>query len=210
MRRIITILTIILIGPVWAPTAVANTHHKPLSKCPTKNEGVVDADAQAVVYKASTGIFGCAYDAKHAYYLGPSPYGSAQVSGGTFSVTVVGSVVAYSVEKSDILGEYEVYEVRVRNLRTGKVIHRVPTGSPPQPGSIGIGSTTAIVVKRDGSVAWIVTCVTQLGGFQVHSIDKTGSHVLAVSPEIAPNSLALAGSTLYWLQGGKPMSATLD
>jgi hypothetical protein len=83
----------------------------------------------------------------------------------------------------------------------------MPNGSPAEPGDIGLGDTAAIVVKSDGSVAWIVTTSD---GPQVRSVDKTGEHLLAASPEIDPTSLALAGSTLYWMQGGKPMSATLD
>jgi len=101
-------------------------------------------------------------------------------------------------------------EVWVRNLATGNVIHRMPNGSPAEPGDVGLGETTAIVVKRDGAVAWIVRASAELGSIQVRSVDKTGSHLLAASPEIAPESLALAGSTLYWTQGGKPMSTTLN
>jgi len=84
----------------------------------------------------------------------------------------------------------------------------MPNGSPAEPGDIGLGETTAIVVKSDGSVAWIVRTND---GPQVRFADKTGEHLLAAaSPAIDPNSLALAGSTLYWTQGGKPMSAALS
>ncbi len=211
MRRTITIVTIILTGLVGAPVAAAHTSHKPLSKCPPKNQEVIDADAQAVVYSSGVGILGCAYGAKRSYYFGPPPFGTAQGSGGTFLVTLVGPVVAYAVEQSvPFVSGHDIHEVWVRNLRTGKVIHRMPTGSPSEPEDIGIGDATSIVVKTDGSVAWIVGTREQLGTVQVRSADKTGSHVLAISPEIAPYSLALAGSTLYWTQGGEPMSATLN
>lgn len=133
MRQITIVTTVILASLLAnAPTAAAHTRYKALSKCPPKNEGVVDADVQAVVYKASTGIFGCAYDAKRAYYLGPSPYGSAQVSGGTFSETLAGPVVAYAIEQTNpVFSRHEIYEILVRNLRTGKIIHRAPLGLPP-------------------------------------------------------------------------------
>jgi hypothetical protein len=47
--------------------------------------------------------------------------------------------------------------VVVRNLRTGKVIRRVPTGTlvPPQPSVVGVGPAVSIVAKPDGAVAWI-------------------------------------------------------
>jgi hypothetical protein len=46
--------------------------------------------------------------------------------------------------------------------------------------------------------------------FEVHAADRTGSRLLASGPTIDPHSLALAGSTLYWTQGGKPFTASLD
>jgi hypothetical protein len=66
-----------------------------------------------------------------------------------------------------------------------------------------------IVVKNDGAVAWINDTVQEENRFEVHAFDATGERVLAVGSNIAPESLALAGSTLYWTQGGKPFSATL-
>jgi hypothetical protein len=80
----------------------------------------------------------------------------------------------------------------------------------PKPMSIGIGPAVAIVVKRDGSVAWIVETIQELGGYQVHAVDKSGSRVLASSPDIDRTSLALAGSTLYWTRSGEPFSSSLN
>jgi len=76
--------------------------------------------------------------------------------------------------------------------------------------SVGIGLAVAIVVKRDGSVAWIVETGEEEGRYQVHAVDRSGSRVLASSPDIDPSSLALAGSTLYWTQGGQPATASLN
>jgi hypothetical protein len=66
------------------------------------------------------------------------------------------------------------------------------------------------VVKRDGSVAWIVETNQEEGRYQVHAVDKSGSRVLATGPDVDPTSLALAGSTLYWAQGDQPFSASLN
>ncbi len=126
-------------------------------------------------------------------------------------MALVGPVIAYDVGSAfETLSEHSVEEIWVRNLATGKLLHRMPNGSPAKPGDVGIGDTTAIVVKPDGSVAWIARASKELGNIQVRSVDKTGSHLLAASPEIEPDSLALAGSTLYWTEGGKPMSASLN
>jgi hypothetical protein len=227
--RTIVVSMIVLPG-FFASTsmAAARPRHNAQPKCPPANEGVVAADAQAVLYKASATvyqpeerkfvegqeeIFGCAHGAKRSYHIGLPPYGGPGYSGGVGPVTLVGPIVAYGVgENGGIEGVTETHssnEIWVRNLRTGKLIHRMPNGSPPaKPGYVGLGDTTAIVVKSDGSVAWIVGTGD---GAQVRSADKTGEHLLAAaSPAIDPNSLALAGSTLYWTQGGKPMSATLN
>jgi len=73
-------------------------------------------------------------------------------------------------------------------------------------------------VKSDGAVAWIVE--TQRGPFvgetgpptmfEVRAVDRTGSRLLASGSHFDPLSLALAGSTLYWTQGGQPFSAQLQ
>jgi hypothetical protein len=52
--------------------------------------------------------------------------------------------------------------------------------------------------------------VSSTNRYEVHTADQSGSHLLAVGSDIAPNSLALAGSTIYWTQGDKPTSAALN
>jgi hypothetical protein len=46
--------------------------------------------------------------------------------------------------------------------------------------------------------------------YDVRAVDAAGDRLLADGNNIAPNSLALAGSTLYWTQGGAPQSASLS
>ncbi len=200
---------------VGAAATAAHAKHMAPAKCSLAHERVLTADARAIIYEASAypegppGVFGCARGSKRSYYLGLASYGGPSGSGGVVPMTLVGPVVAYDVGSAS--PEHSFHEVWVRNLATGKLLHRMPNGSPAEPGDVGIGDTTAIVVKPDGSVAWIVTAgQIQLGGVQVRSLDKTGSHLLAVSREIEPDSLALAGSTLYWTEGGKPFSASLN
>ncbi len=197
----------------------ARPRHGSRITCPPRNEGVLERDSQAVVYWAETivyeghhrvegrrGVFGCAHRGSRAYYLGPPTSGGSSGSESTAPIALAGPTVAFGKAMSLIFGN-SFREIWVRNLRTGKLIHRSPNGSPPAPGSVGLGETTAIVVKRNGSVAWIVRT---RDGLQVRSIDGAGSHLLAASPEIAPSSLALADSMLRWTQSGKRMSAVLN
>jgi hypothetical protein len=119
--------------------------------------------------------------------------------------------VAYGRFATDVCCESQ-FLVLVRDLRTGKVLHEVPTGTPkvPKPGLVGAGATTVIVVKPDGAVAWIMETEFMPNEYEIHALDKAGSRMLASGADIAPSSLALAGSTLYWTQAGKPFSASLN
>jgi hypothetical protein len=191
-----------------------------LKKCALGHLRVIVADAQASVYEApeppgpsgGLGVWGCVYGHR-PYFLGPLPYDSASGSGGLKDETLSGSDVAYEEYSSGSTesGTAE-WRVIVRDLRNGHVLHREPTGiaSPSNPKIIGAGFTRAIVVKSDGAVAWIVEYpVRQETAYEVHAVDGTGSRLLASGSNIGPTSLALAGSTLYWTQGGVPFSALL-
>jgi len=124
------------------------------------------------------------------------------------------AIIAYEefASNNSGLGESKSrWLVIVFDLRTGRVLHNVPTGTlkSPRPGLFGAGETTAIVVKPDGAVAWIVETGFKPKEYEVHALDKSGGRVLAVGTDIVPKSLALAGNILYWAQGGKPFSAPL-
>jgi hypothetical protein len=171
------------------------------------------ADAQAVIFdgprsgRGPEGIFGCARGAGRAFYLGPFVEGGSSGSVGTSLIVLAGPVVAYGTEQNGQEVTHE--EIWVRNLRTGRVLHHVPNGERPNPHSVGLGETAAIVVRADGAVAWTVRAGETRGGIQLRSVDASGSHLLAMSPTIDPRSLALAGSTVYWTDDGKPASAQL-
>jgi hypothetical protein len=99
----------------------------------------------------------------------------------------------------------------VRDLSTGRILHRVNTGRfvKPEATPVSVGLATALVVKSDGAVAWIVETGVP-ATYQIYAIDKTGRRLLASSADIIPYSLALAGDTVYWTQGGEPFSASLN
>ncbi len=139
-----------------------------------------------------------------------------------------GAIVAYEQFESANLVEYfrTAHEIVVRDLRTGSVLHRLPTGTGNSPTErkhrdVGIGDATALVVKSDGAVAWIVAVATEaavardraehreISEYQVHVVDATGSQTLAEGTNIGPDSLTLNGSTLHWTQAGKAMAAPL-
>jgi hypothetical protein len=162
-------------------------------------------------------VYGCAYGHRGAYALGhvahfqtTSKYLNESFSGIALEV-LAGPIVAYEEVANQLGCGGCHWGVVVRDLRTGRTLRREPTGTPVSFDlNYGVGPTTAIVVKSNGSVAWIANVSLEGGGYQVHAADTAGNRLLASGPGIDPMSLALAGSTLYWTQGGKPFSAPLE
>jgi hypothetical protein len=178
---------------------------------------VITADHQAEIYairknEEEVVYWGCVYGQARSVEVGITDecISNGGACDGTSRLTLVGTLVAREWSSSfPAIGTEWLIEVE--DLRTGRVLYSVPTGTifPPKPKTVGHGPATAIVLKSDGAVAWIVDTVQQSDMYQVHAVDKSGSRLLASGSDIDPSSLALAGSTLYWTEGGKPYSATL-
>lgn len=198
---------------------------------------IADAQAQAYLLRGRYGDLearACAYRSHRVYELenmvegdeascalGCPPLPGTVALGGVM-VAFTDNVVPSNKYGDCYCGEWHVV---VRNLLTGRVLRRVPTGGSkltrgtstytgPEPGDyVGVGPALDVMVENNGSVAWIVYNVRGVGmprQYEVHVADHLGSHVVASSPDISPHSLALVGNTLYWTQGGKPFSATLN
>jgi hypothetical protein len=220
MKRIaLAVVAVVAVLFTAVPVGGAAVRHKPAPKCPPAHWPVVVADAQAQLYVQPASlvepftpeeVYGCAYSTKRSYDLGPAPGQCGGGGGGCASVrheVLAGPMVAYEQFAASNAHETADWKVLVRNLRTGAIVHREPTGTAVTPNDIGAGPTVEIVVKSDGAVAW--TNTEELS-YQVHAVDETGSRLLASGSDIDPHSLALAGSTLYWTQGGQPYSAPLN
>jgi len=178
---------------------------------------VIAADPQAEIYgirknEEEVVYWGCVFGHSRSFLVG---FTDECISNGgacasTSHLTLAGTLLAREYSRTSfVLGDERLIEVE--DLRTGRVLHSVPTGVtfPPKPKTVGDGPATAIVLKSDGAVAWIVDTVQKNDMYQVHAVDRSGSRLLASGSDIDPKSLALAGSTLYWTQGRKPYSATL-
>ncbi len=93
----------------------------------------------------------------------------------------------------------------VRDLRNGEVLHRLPTGRSVDPKrEIGVGPVVSLVVKADGAVAWVADDYERTGfgpvWWDLYSEDRSSLRLLTSGTSISPHSLALTGSTLYWVQ----------
>jgi hypothetical protein len=247
MRRI-TIAVLSVLTLLLAPGGASATrarHARP-PKC-APNSHVLFADAQAQIYAAHEGslkylsIRGCAYGQRRSFIVAAcNNEESATTCADNSHVTLVGAVVAsedtFQVEGHEVEKSIDEGHVEVRNLRNGRILHKVPTGMPlqPEPRYVGVGPIVGLVLKGDGAVAWIAEDYERssvvgripfnIPYFDVYAVDKSGTRLLAVGTNIDPSSLALsvgsigveskrrtaAGSTLYWTQGGKPFSGTLN
>ena len=207
----------------------ARAHRVPLTCSLPTDARMVAADAQAQLYVRPErsgprdGLrwpeaFGCVFGHRRTYSLGELLLGGTPEGGkGIQFETLGGSFVAY--EYSLFGPEFKESLVVVRSLVTGRIVHRVPSGPSELPKRVGAGPVTALIVKGDGAVAWIVESHREepsvanhfVGSseYTVFALDKTGTRQLAVGENIDPRSLGLVGGTLYWTQGGEPGSAVL-
>ena len=165
---------------------------------PARPGASIGGVSRAEVYEAPEGprstelaVFGCAYRNGRAFQLGG--VASQQSKGGpggekrVLDATLASTVVAYAKSwYNETGGSRDV--VIVRDLRTGRILHEVLTGTraKPDPATEGVGAVQALVVKSDGSVAWTVAADHEEGTYQVHAVDKTGSRTLATGADIAP------------------------
>jgi hypothetical protein len=230
MQRVATaIFAMVLVVLVTAESVnAAHGRHKTSPRCRLPAHArVLLADAQAQVFESpESGLTGpykpreinaCAYGHRHVYVLGePLGPGDPQGNEGVTSETLAGAIVAYEFSSTPPscceVGRGGEAVVVVRDLRSGRVLHKVPTGTPsaPRAAGIGLGPALSLVVKSDGAVAWIVSAGFRNGYYQVHALDGSGSRTLATGRSIDPRARALAGSTLYWTQEGKPFSSALN
>lgn len=229
MRRTIPcVLGLILcFGPASVATAHAGagrvaSKHRTRSRaveCSTNRGQVFVADSQAQVFIAANAIpteiyYGCVYGSRHTYELGrPSDCIDVSIGqcGGITNVVLAGSTVAYE----EFASKSGVWWVIVRDLRSGRVLRRLRTNTPGPVNTAG--AVEALVLKSDGAVAWVAQAHLPTAvpngprEYEVYATDATGeSRLLASGPGIVPASLALAGSTVYWTQQGRPLSAPLN
>jgi hypothetical protein len=214
MRRgglaVIAVLTMFLAA---ASTGDAHGCHNAVPKCIPKGSEPVAADVQAEVYAVTrksqghsrVSFAGCMYGSSRLYQLGHA-IENGSIDSRVFALA--GPIVAYTTITPADASVPETLKAIVPNLSTGQILHH--ESLPP------VGEATSIVVKSDGSAAWIVAgpfddCVpVATSCYEVEDVEERGGASLAKGPEIEPYSLALSGNTVYWTQNSKPESAVLD
>ena len=178
--------------PVFGLTAAAKS-----ASCEGVGRTIV-ANSQARVYKANFKdgeymVFACLRRPHRTVYLGRHEFEPIGVT----TVRLRGPSVAYervNCDKSACTGG-----IRARNLRTGTVrTSPIPAGAT---------LATEIVVSSGGAVVWTRTLQTQI--VEVRALGAGGEQLLDSGTDVNPQSLALAGSTVYWTKAGVAQSAVL-
>jgi hypothetical protein len=218
MRRVaLSLVAVLVLLSAGASASYAGSRHKPIAKrppvpklssCSSIRAHVVAADTQAQVFIALNSFlthsyYGCVYGSRHIYELGIVNDCESAGAGGCGGISMAGLGGTFVAYEEHLPGLGAGWLEIVRNLRTGRVLRKLPHGAPK-----------SVVVKSDGAIAWIVgTRVATANGpaeDEVYASDSSGTRLLASGPGIEPASLALAGSTVYWTREGHPVSAPLN
>lgn len=171
----------------------------------------IDPHAQVWVAKEGTELLGCVLGHDRTVALGPVVCLSPDCSGISEPV-LTGYFAAFEYYRH---GSPSSYTVEVVDLRTGRrrVTPSGIAGGPVQSGA-ETGGIAAIVCTGAGDAAWIAFNGTRSETgelvYDVYAYDDHGLRLLDSGTGVAESSLALAGRTVYWTDGGQPRSATLE
>lgn len=155
-------------------------------------------------------FYGCAFSSEHARRLPGQSCCETDVASG---FQLQGRYVAYGSLNQEPASPRAVGTLYLYDVKTGQIKAQEPAAqSVNTPGSTFVSS---IVVKANGSVAWIGGLQSGPGptDYQVQTEDTTATGPVTVDhgTDVAPNSLAKAsdGLSIYWTRGGVAKNAAL-
>ena len=167
------------------------------------------ADSVARVYSRHGKVYGCARSGSTSYRLGTTDHSFNEGRAGP--IALAGAEVAYGLTFYGV--DTINAEVLVRRLTDGHVRRQHSAINEPV-GAEYFETVDDVVVKSDGSVAWIAHA-TWIGSqgktvTEVDKSDRTSKSLLDSSSSIVTNSLRLHGSALSWKDGSSSRFTTLS
>jgi hypothetical protein len=169
------------------------------------------ADERVKVVRLDGHSYACPLGSHRAISLGDTPAFPDQIR--ITQLRVAGRYVGYAFS---IRGREEpAFEVRVLDVRARRLVRRLDAVVPGFDPAVGVvpavaGGVTDLELKPNGSVAWIARNPFVPGGrVEVHRADTTGAATLAAGADIAPASLAITETLMYWLTATGPVVAPL-
>jgi hypothetical protein len=175
--------------------------------CGPRGAHTLAASAVARVYVTRDTVFGCSQRAHRQLTLGNTR--SCIRSTMVTSAAVAGEIAAYGATECGV--DTGRGNLVVRRLDTGRMLQTQPAVT----GRVGVEGHTSVlsvVVKPDGSAAWIGGAEAigpPHSATEVHEVTATRSRLLDSGGSIASDSLRLRGSRLSWRHGNVTRTATL-
>lgn len=192
------------------PGGAAEARRSPV--CKKKGGKTLLVTREARVFRKQGQVYACLSRKRRAFRLGGrSELGLLdEVS----NFRLAGRYVAYSRHESRGL------RVTVRELRRGRAVRDAKAAVVSRR---PFGFLTDIKLRRNGSVAWIVTAqpldgplnpnpmpTDYLPDYEVGKAERGGQTLLDMGHYIAAGSLALRGTTISWTNGSRRRSASLN
>jgi hypothetical protein len=177
--------------------------------CTQAGSKTLAANGSVRVFSQGAFVYGCSQRTGRRSRLGRSTLciGAERVG----PVAVAGDDAAYGLERCGV--DTGFTQVVVKRLTDGRELRNDAAITGP----LGVESYEAVaslVVKGDGSVAWIASGRSIVGKgpspVEVHQHDAHRLALLDSGPGIVQASLRLHGSKLTWKHGAAVRSATLD
>ena len=198
MRRIA--LAVLALAAFPGEASAADRH-----PCEPRGSRTVEANAAARVFTWRDEVFACAYRRRTRVNLGlEARRGCLRDCGGVATLRLRRRFVAYQTFSSSMTASRAVVWRLDLAARRPRVIwngRRFALYS----------GVTDLELAANGSLAWIATFSgSNRPAYEVWKADRAGLRVLDGGREIAEDSLALSGRTLYWMNADVPRSATLD
>jgi hypothetical protein len=176
--------------------------------CGPSRAHTLAADSMARVYSRNGRVYGCARSGSKSYRLGTTSNSFDEGRAGP--VVLAGTDAAYGLTFYGV--DTVTAEVLVRRLTDGHVERQHSAINQPV-GAEYFESVDDVVVKRNGSVAWIADATwIGSGGRRVVEVDKsdqTPRSLLDSRTSIDRQSLRLNGSRLSWRDGSGRHAAPL-
>jgi hypothetical protein len=208
MRRAVPLLAAIAVAlSVGGPAAWSRPAHLASAACSPAGSQTLASSRSSRVYALGGKAYACLDSNGKTYKLGSATLCIGGVRAGPFALA--GGDVAYGATSCGI--DFSSSELIVKSLVSGRTLRRAPatnTSLVEQEGGV-----RSLVLKADGSVAWIAT-EQSLGNhhrlLQLFKDDKGGLKLLDSGLSVAPSSLKLRGSQLTWRRDGTSRHATLQ
>lgn len=207
IARATTLVAVIAAAAVIATAGPASAKTK---KCSTGGVTLAASEQSRVFSKAKSDddpVYACRYKTGKKVKLGTFGNCSDFLSVGLFRLA--GPYVAFQSESCGLVageGSVKLVDLRTGQTKFSKAATPIPAMTMGEP-DYGVRS---LVLKANGSLAWVGRFEDTSGPPNTNYFVQTKTTTLDMGATIAGGSLALAGSTLYWLKGGTPFTATLS